>query len=130
MKILSKTTLGIITILSICSCSKGTKTTREKFLEKANEIDPNCPYKKAEVTFLYTFSSKDPKDEKQNEKKKYIGSFIKDSDGKWKAENQNNNSYAQNIFFEYVGYGYLPITEFASDSFKDFLFDPSSEEVT
>ena len=55
MKALSKITLGVVSILSLCSSGgKGSKVTREKFFEKVNELKTDVPYKKAKITCIET----------------------------------------------------------------------------
>ena len=83
MKALSKITYGFVAILSLCSCGKGTKTTREKFLEKANGIEQNDPYNEAEIIYYYNSSVKEAGKDKVVEENRYTASFRKNKYGKW-----------------------------------------------
>ncbi len=82
MKLLQKITLGTVTLLSLCSCGKGTKTTEEDFLEKVNAIEENDPYTEAEMIYYFTSSIKEAGKDKVVEDNRYTASFAKKK-GNW-----------------------------------------------
>ena len=124
MKTLKKITLGIVTILSLCSCGKVTKTSREAFLIAANNIETKNTYIKAEIVYLLTKTNTELGQDKKTEKYKYIASYIKNDD-QW-IKSEDSDEAAAYLFRRYV-LNY-PAIFFASTYFE--MFDVNSEYVT
>lgn len=96
MKILSKITLGVVSIFSLCSCGKGRETTREKFIEKVNEIDTNCPYRRAKLVYTKTTKRGTDKDPREDETT-YTCVYQKNNSGEWEYSKSKNDEM-DNIF--------------------------------
>ena len=112
MKALPKITLGVVAILSLCSCGKGSKTTKEKFFEKANAIESTKDYKKARISGTLIEENTENSETKKT-KENLIGTFTKDEWGSWAVDDEKNVGMAKEIFdFAISNY----ITDFSGKS--------------
>ncbi len=97
MKILSKVTIGVVAVLSLCSCDrKGTKTTKEKFIEKLSDIKTRDSIKSAKVTYTYSYSANSHGDTTKG-KKTYFGTYENYQNGHW-DKNEDNDIEVDGIF--------------------------------
>ena len=97
MKVLSKVTIGVVAILSLCSCNrKGTKTTKEKFIEKLSDIKTKDSFKSAKVTYTYSYSTNSHGDITKV-KKTYFGTYENYQNGLW-DKNEDNDVEADYMF--------------------------------
>lgn len=97
MKTLPKITLGVVAILSLCSCGKGSKTTKEKFFEKANAIESTKEYKKARISGTLIEENTENSETKKT-KENLIGTFTKDEWGSWDVDDEKISEMSKEMF--------------------------------
>ena len=98
MKVLSKITLGVVSIFSLCSCDgRGSKTTKEKFINELNDLKTNDSYKKAELTYI-TISKTGYGDKLGKEKKTHSGIYFKNEYGEWVSSYETFDEMADSAF--------------------------------
>lgn len=121
MKKLSKITIGLIIVTSICSCSKGTKTTKEKFVEKIGNIDFKDNYKKAKLTYVNSEITKGTNIEPEKKGLKCSGIYVKEN-GSWANGSDKNDIKADSQFMYFLNYVHL-------SCFDEFFFEDTLSDT-
>ena len=96
MKVLSKGIIGVVALFSLWSCGKGTKVSKEKFIEKAEEINSNDSYKQAKFTYVLSATFADGK----KENRKYASIYVKEN-GSWVSGSDKNDAEADSLYYFY-----------------------------
>lgn len=98
MKVLSKITLGVVSLFSLCSCGgRGREATKEEFAEEANKIKTEDKISKAKLTYKQVKTTVVGSSEiKTTNKSK--GEYKKNPFGEWEAASSNNDVTADLLF--------------------------------
>ena len=127
MKVLSKVAIGIVTVLSLCSCEKGTKTSRTKFYTRLGEshFEEKDSYKKARVNCIITYI-KGYAPDLEKTKTKSTGYYLKDEDNNWITGSDTNGADADLMFFNSIRTLHLSVFDEADIKSSAFI-NPDDE---
>ena len=98
MKVLSKITLGVVALFSLCSCGgRGKEATKEEFVEEVNKIKTKDKVFEAKLTYKQVKTTVVGSSEiKETNKSK--GEYKKNPYGEWEAASSNNDATADLLF--------------------------------
>ena len=139
MKVVSKVTLGVVSLFSLCSCrGRGTKATKEEFIQAVKEIKTEDKISKAKLTSNEVKTTGVGSSEIKVTNKSE-GEYKKNSSGEWEAASSKNDKTADLMFITIYtsvdpkGYTSSINEAFASnsDGFKEtFYIKPLGYDVS